>query len=64
MEERRMMLAGSTERSMMIPFKKVTVVLQTSAADLLASRLNYQISNGLSGHRDLEASESCLLHQI
>ena len=33
-------------------------------ANLLASRLNYQISNRLSGHRDLEASESCLLHQI
>ena len=58
------MLAGSPERSMMIPFKKVTVVLQTSAVDLLASRLNYKISNGLSGHRDLEAPESCLLHQI
>ena len=59
-----MMLAGSPERSMIICFKKVTVVLQTPEVDLLASRLNYQISNRLSWHLDLEASESHLLHQI
>ena len=59
-----MMLAGSPEMSMIICFKKVTVVLQTPEVDLLASRLNYQISNRLSWQLDLEASESYLLHQI
>lgn len=54
MEGRRMMLAGSPERSMIIRSKKVTVVLQTPEVDLLASRLNYQISNRLSGHLELK----------
>lgn len=48
------MLAGSPERPMIIRFKKVTVVLQTPEVDLLASRLNYQISNRLSGHLELK----------